>query len=274
MHVSELHVFPVKSMAGFSPANAYLAPWGLENDRRWMLVGRDGSFITQREAPRMALLRPAPTAWGLTLTAPEMPPVDARADGPAIQARVWRDTVLAATCAPDVDAWLTEALGLPCRLVYLDDPGRRQLKQAWRLAQETVSFADGFPVLLASLASLDDLNARLAEPIRINRFRANIVVAGAPAWAEDTWRTLRIGEALLRVAKPCDRCLITTIEQETATRPDKREPLRTLASFRRDADGVNFGQNLVPLVPGRIAAGDPIEVLEAGPPNLTLLTDN
>ena len=166
---------------------------------------------------------------------------------------------------------MSEVLATPCRLVFLDDPGRRKVAEAWRQGKESVSFADGFPVLLTSLESLGDLNGRLARPVGINRFRGNIVVGGAVAWDEDFWGVVRVGGVRFRVAKACERCVVTTVEQETGTRPDKTEPLRTLATFRRDARGVMFGQNLIPLGDGEIRVGDPVEVLERGASNVVLV---
>jgi uncharacterized protein YcbX len=150
----------------------------------------------------------------------------------------------------------------------MDNPAVRPVRPSWSQPGETVSFADGFPVLLTSLDSLDDLNTRLATPIRINRFRGNIVIAGAPPWAEDTWRLIRIGNVTFRIAKPCDRCIVTTVEQETATRPAPSEPLRTLGTFRRAGQGVMFGQNLVPLTEGDVDLGDAVEILQQGRSNL------
>jgi uncharacterized protein YcbX len=217
----------------------------------------------------MALLVPTLTQAGLHLAAEGIGAVEAAPAGPRIDVRIWDDTVPAATCGRDADEFLSAALGTACHLVYLDDPWCRPVAARWRQGRETVAFADGFPVLLTSMASLDDLNRRLAAPVRISRFRGNVVVAGGAAWEEDTWRLVRIGAVTFRVAKPCARCLVTTIEQETARRPDKREPLRTLATFRRAGSGVMFGQNLVPLSEGAIAAGDPVTVLETGASNLS-----
>jgi uncharacterized protein YcbX len=212
----------------------------------------------------MALVAPELLGPILRLEAAGLGTIDAAASGPHMQVRIWDDVVPAATCPACVDAFVTALLGRPCRLVYLDDPCSRKVGARWRQADESVSFADGFPVLLTSHGSLDDLNARLAAPIRINRFRGNIEIAGAAAWAEDRWRLIRIGAVIFRVAKPCERCVVTTIEQETAARPDKAEPLRTLANFRRAAEGVIFGQNLVTVGEGDIGVGDRVEVLEQG----------
>jgi uncharacterized protein YcbX len=271
MRVAELHVFPVKSLAGFSPEVARVRPWGLEGDRRYMVVRPDGGALTQRDFPSMAVVSAALVDGGLRLHAAGLGSVSAAPAGARMAVTVWNDTIDATPCGAEVDAWLSGVLGTACRLVFLDDPSRRKIHETWRQGEESVSFADGFPVLLTSLASLGDLNARLAVPVRINRFRGNIVVTGAAAWDEDFWRVVRVGGVRFRVVKPCERCVVTTVEQETGARPDKTEPLRTLAVFRRDARGVMFGQNLIPLEEGEICVGDAVEILERGPPNVTLL---
>jgi uncharacterized protein YcbX len=268
MHVAALNIYPVKSMAGVSPPTARVQPWGLEGDRRWMVVSPEGRFLTQRDYPGMSLLAPELSGTSLRLEVAGLGAIEANATGPHIQVRVWDDVVAAATCPSVVDAFVSAVLGTACRLVHMDNPAVRPVRPSWSQPGETVSFADGFPVLLTSLDSLDDLNTRLATPIRINRFRGNIVIAGAPPWAEDTWRLIRIGTVTFRIAKPCDRCIVTTVEQETATRPAPSEPLRTLGTFRRAGQGVMFGQNLVPLTEGDVDLGDAVEILQQGRSNL------
>ena len=271
MVVEELHVFPVKGFAGTRPASALVEPWGLQHDRRWMVVDGTGRFLTQRVLPRMALVRAEADARGVRLACPGAGAIDVAAGGPDASIRsttVWRSTLLAADAGDSAADWLTQVLGQPCRLVHMHDTAARPINPAYASPRETVSFADGYPVLLTSLGSLDDLNGRLARPVPIGRFRANIVVGGAPSWAEDCWRLLRIGGATFRVVKPCDRCTVTTIDQQTGLRPDRTEPLRTLGRFRHDEHGIMFGQNLIPATLGRIAVGDAVEVLETGAPNV------
>jgi uncharacterized protein YcbX len=272
--VDALRIYPVKALRGYALGASDVAIWGLDHDRRWMVVQPDGRFLTQRELPAMARISAHMAADGLTLI------VDAgnqlRVRVPTAQAErrlveLWRDQVPALDAGPEAAAWLTARLGLPCGLVYLDDPRARPVDPAYGTADDRALFSDGFPVLLANLASLDALNGALPSPIDIGRFRPNIVVTGAAAWAEDGWRRIRIGAVEFRVAKPCSRCVVTTVDQITGERPDKSEPLRTLSRLRRAAGGVMFGQNLIPDGPGRIAVGDPIEILEAGESNVRLL---
>jgi uncharacterized protein YcbX len=239
-----------------------------------MVVDESGRFLTQRQHPRMATLLAATTPAGLLLTdaAGETLEVATPHDGaPTLSVTVWRDVVRSRVAGPAADAWLSERLGVACTLVHLGDTTARAIDPAYAPSGGSVSFADGFPLLLASAASLADLNARLASPIPIGRFRPNVVVEGGLAWDEDCWRVVRTGEAVFRVAKPCERCIVTTIDPATGERPDKTEPLYTLGRFRRDLrGGVMFGQNLIPERLGRIRVGDPVEVLERGPPNVEL----
>jgi uncharacterized protein YcbX len=256
-----LYVYPVKSCRGVAVPSSAVEPWGLAGDRRWMVVDEQGGFLTQRKAPRLALVRPElRDDGGVCLRAPDLPPlaVAAPVEGERVRARVWRDDLVVRLAAAEAHAWLVRHLGRPARLVWLDDPRQRPVDRPYGRARESVSFADGFPLLLASAASLDHLNGWLDEPLPMNRFRPNLVVSGSPAWAEDKWRRLRVGPVVLRVAKPCGRCVVTTTDQETLERGP--EPLRALAAYRNFGGQLVFGQNLVPETTGTIRVGDPVEV--------------
>ncbi|MEV5508516.1 MOSC domain-containing protein [Streptomyces orinoci] len=267
-----IHFYPVKSMAGCAPGEAAVEPWGLAGDRRWMPVDADGRALTQRQLPRLALAsaRPAP-GGGLLLTAPGAGPLEvavpSEREHGTVMVELFRDKVEAVPAAPSADAWLSGYLGIPARLVYMDRPeSRRAVNPKYALAGETVSFADGYPVLVTTTASLDALNSLIAQgdvpgegPLPMNRFRPNLVVDGTAAWAEDGWRRLSIGELTFRVAKPCARCVITTTDQSTAERG--REPLRTLARHRRLDAGLVFGQLLIPESTGLLRVGDRVEIL-------------
>lgn len=271
--LSALHIHPVKSLRAVDVSAAVVEPWGLAGDRRWMLVdAATDKAVTQRELPRMALLdaRLAP-GGGLRLSARDRPPLDVAlpAAGAGVRAvRLFSGRVEVAAADEAADAWFTAVLGRPVRLVWLDEPAlRRPLEPAYARQGETVSLADGYPLLLASTASLHALNELIAAgdrpgegPLPMNRFRPNAVVDGTPPWAEDGWRRVRIGEVLFRVAKPCARCVVTTTDQDSAVRG--REPLRTLARHRRVGSGLLFGQNLVPEGAGTLRVGDPLTVLE------------
>ncbi len=271
-HVSELRIHPVKALRGSTRDRVGIEPWGLVGDRRWMVVDSAGTFVTQRKYPVMALIAAAEGPDGLVLStggeqlAVPLPGPDAE----MLEVRVWRDTIRAASGGPAASAWLSSVIGIECRLVYLADPRLRPVNPAYGRPGDRVNLSDGFPVLLVSLASLADLNRRLVMPVPISRFRPNIVMQGREAWAEDCWRRIRIGPVVFRVVKPCERCTVTTIDPDTGERPDRTEPLRTLARFRRDVAGhIMFGQNLVPETTGCIATNDRIEVLEQGASNVS-----
>jgi hypothetical protein len=261
-----LFMYPLKSAAGLSLERATVEPLGLEHDRRWMVVRPDGSFITGREVPSLVLVRPVPQAGGLHLSAPGMPElhVPAPPEGaPRLDVTVWEDTCSAARAGAEADGWLSRYLGEPAALVYVDARMERPVDPAYAAPSDRVGFADGFPLLLLSEASLADLNQRLAHPVPMARFRPNLVVGGCGAFAEDGWKRLRIGTVELAVVKPCARCVFTTVDPESA-RPDPgQEPLRTLATFRRQGGkGVMFGQNVLVRRPGTLRVGDAVEVLE------------
>jgi uncharacterized protein YcbX len=264
MRVSSLHVYPVKSLHRVDVAAAAVEPWGLAGDRRWLVVEPDtGKFLTQRELPGMVLIRPEPTSGGLILRTPGRADLDVAAPvgGDRVEVSVWRSRVKAARAGAAADAWLSAALGNDVALVYLDDPTQRTLGPGYGEPGDRVNFADGYPALLANEASLDALNGWLAEPLPMTRFRPNVVVSGFPAWAEDGWigRRVRLGTMTFRVPKACGRCVITTTDQETGERG--REPLHTLATFRREGDGLMFAVNLIPDGIGSLAVGDPVEAL-------------
>ena len=271
MRLVDIRTYPVKGLRGGTFDHAQVEPWGLAGDRRWMLIDEEASFVTQRTHPMMALIGATATSTGVTIMVPGEPPLDVpfpTEDAEVISTTLWTDTVPVRLAGEAASALLSRALGVPCRLVWLHDPVARATDPAFAPSGSTVNLSDGFPVLLASMESLADLNRRLPAPITMGRFRPNLVIEGASPWAEDGWRRIRVGEVVFSIVKPCDRCLVTTIDPETGERPDKSEPRRTRGRFRRAlSGGVMFAQNLVPENNGRISVGDAIEVLEAGMPN-------
>jgi uncharacterized protein YcbX len=268
--VAGLFVYPVKSCRGIAVSAWALEPRGLRHDRRLMIVDDEGCFLTQRVEPRLALVETAihdGHAPALSLSAPGMrllqiPLSDGEAEpraGARRRVKVWRDEVGAVDCGEDAAAWISEWLGKRVSIVRMPDDVERAVSPKHGRPGDIVGFADGYPVLLASASSLDDLNGRLAEPVGMNRFRPNLVVSGAAPWAEDGWTLIRVGAVALRVVKPCDRCTVTTIDPQTAERGV--EPLRTLATFRTKDNVVLFAQNCIPDSLGPIAVGDPVEIL-------------
>ncbi|MBP0454411.1 MOSC domain-containing protein [Kitasatospora sp. RG8] len=283
MQLTGLHVYPVKSMYRLSPESARVEPWGLLGDRRWMLADPTGRFVSQRENTALGQIRTALADDGtLTLTAPdgsriEVPAPAVAAGDPLAEVEVWGDRFSAAEAAKEAHLWIAEHLG-DYRLVHLDDPRSRPADPDFSSPGDTVSMADGFPLLLTSTASLDELNALIAkdhpedhEVLPMERFRPNVVVDGAVPWAEDGWRRIRIGALTFKVVKPCGRCVITTTDQESGERHGP-EPLRSLARHHKLLKKAAFGQNLIPERPagtegdvlGTLRIGDEVEVLEDG----------
>lgn len=260
--LTSLYRYPVKSLRGESHSALDVTAQGFRCDRQWMVVDADGQFVTQRQQPRMALVAAQVGEDGsLCLQAPGMPDIRV---GPATEQRivvnVWRDTLQAATVDAEADAWLSAFLQHPCRLVQFAPEAVRPVDPGFARPADQVGFADGFPFLLISQGSLDDLNTRLEQPVSMQRFRPNLVVTGCEPYAEDNWRTIRIGPLSFRVVKPCSRCTIPTVDPETGVAG--REPLRTLARYRRWDNKVFFGQNLIHDGPGRLEVGMPVEVIE------------
>lgn len=266
MHLSSLYRFPLKSAAGEALQQAHSDALGLVGDRRWMVVDADsGRFLTQRALPRMALLR---ARWlgdaALQLDAPQMPTLSVPLPS-ADELRgvlIWRNSTRVPDAGDAAAAWLSAFLGQACRLVYLPLDYGIQIDQDYAALGERTAFSDGFPFLLIGQGSLDDLCARVGRPLEMLRFRPNLVVAGAAAYAEDGWKRIRIGELTFRVVKPCSRCVIPTIDLHTADRAADREPLTTLLSYRKGEGGVFFGQNLIAEGTGLLEVGMPVEILD------------
>ena len=215
------------------------------------LIGAE--LVTARDEPR------------LRLTAPGMDDLELDAAGPPgtggdLRVRIWDDVCTARPAGPDADRWLSRFLGRDCRLVSLPESSRRPVDPAYGGVDDQVGFADGFPLLLISAASLEDLNRRLDEPLPMVRFRPNLVIYGGEPYQEDRWRRIRIGGIEFRLVKPCSRCAIPTIDPETAQR--SAEPLRTLMGYRRRGNKVYFGQNVLHDGVGELREGAPVEVLE------------
>ena len=263
MHLSGLYLYPMKSCAPLPVDAARIEPRGLEHDRRWMVVDAGGRFITGREQPRLTLVRALPDGDGLSLQAPGMPAlhVAAPATDETLPVVVWKSDVRARPCDVDADAWLGAFLGQPVRLVHMDAGVHRPVVSEHARAGDEVSFADAYPLLLVTQAALDGLNARLAQPVPVQRFRPNLVVDGAPAHAEDGWSRIRIGGHEFEVGPACVRCVFTTVDPERGERDASGEPLRTLIGYRRGERGVTFGRNLVPRGIGMLRLGDRVEIL-------------
>ena len=238
---------------------------GPEFDRRYMLVDRSGTFVSQRELPRLCLVGTAFEAENIVVSAPGMPSLGlprALPDGERMAFRVW-DSAGTALRHAEGSRWFSELLGDEVSLVYMPDDERREVNPKRARPGDIVSFADGYPFLLISEASLADLNARLSEPLEMRRFRPNLVISGAEPYAEDHFTTLRIGSVTFRAVKRCDRCSVTTVNPETSERG--KEPLRTLAQYRLEDGKVWFGMNLIHDHTGTLAVGDDVVVSATDP---------
>ncbi|WNG18567.1 MOSC domain-containing protein [Cystobacter fuscus] len=263
--LSALSIYPLKSCAELPLTHATVEPLGLQHDRRWMAVRPDGSFMTGREQPRFVHLRAVPVPEGLRLSAPGMPELVVAvppADAPRLDITLWRDSCSVAWAGDDADRWLSAYLREPARLVYVDARMQRPVDPKYAAPEDRVGFADGYPILLISEASLADLNTRLPQPVEMKRFRPNLVVSGCEPFAEDRWKRLRIGEVEMRLVKPCSRCTFINVDASTARADPNQQPLRTLATYRNRDNKVLFGQNVIPRHGGVLRVGDPVEVLE------------
>jgi uncharacterized protein len=278
MYISEINIYPIKSLKGISLDSAVVEERGLRHDRRWMLTDRAGKFLTQREFPRMALIETAVTNDGLvvteegagSLTIPFMPDT-----GNVKDVVIWANICPGEIYENGVNEWFSHVLGTDCQLVYMPDDTRRGVNPRFDQNDNVVSFADGYPLMMLGESSLVDLNSRLDQPLPMNRFRPNLVVSGSEAFAEDRWQRVKIGNCEFRSTKPCERCVITTIDQSRGEFAGK-EPLKTLASFRSakhvmpdrierlgvGPTAVLFGQNLIPEQTGaNISVGDAVDVI-------------
>ncbi|MBK9335225.1 MAG: MOSC domain-containing protein [Lewinellaceae bacterium] len=248
--LTDLHIYPVKSLGGIALQASVVQPRGLQYDRRWMLVDERGRFVSQREVADLALLGTALEVPHLVVFSRKNPaqrvhiPLEpVVSEMPETTVEVWDDHCPARVHAPEINVWFSEVLGCPLRLVFMPDSTVRPTDPAYAPAGLPVSFSDGYPFLVIGQASLDDLNNRLAQPLPMNRFRPNFVFSGGTPYEEDNWQEFSIGDTWFRGVKPCARCIITTTDQDTETRGP--EPLKTLATYRKQEHRILFGQNVI-----------------------------
>ncbi|WP_175597062.1 MOSC domain-containing protein [Peristeroidobacter soli] len=249
VQVTGLNIYPVKSCRGIALTQARLTETGFEHDREWLVITPEGRFLTQRERPQLAQVATAITGDQLVLRKPNGADlsVPLNMTGPEREVTIWRDKAQAFDAGDEAAAWLTEHLGKPARLVRFDKRHKRASEAKWTGGVEALNqFSDGYPWLLISQGSLDELNRRMEQPLPMNRFRPNIVVDGLPPFGEDSVDEFVAGAVRLKVVKPCDRCVVTTTDQITGERTSD-EPLKALKEFRFDRNlrGVLFGQNMI-----------------------------
>ena len=264
MTVQELYVYPLKSARGIALREMPLDERGPAGDRRWMLVNPAGIMLSQRDHPRMALIDVRQGLPELLCAAPNMPPlrvvIPVSGSSQRIAATVWDHRVEVALAEDGAHRWFSSYLGADCRLVYQPDDSFRQVNRNYAAAGVCVSLADGYPLLLIGQGSLDALNARLEKPVEMRRFRPNVVVTGGEPFQEDTWKHIRIGEVEFSVVKPCARCSIPTVDPDTGEMG--KEPMRTLANFRRRNSDIFFGENIIHHTTGSLRLNDPVVILE------------
>ena len=259
--VSSLSIYPVKSCAEVPVDSTKIEDFGLRNDRRWMVVDKHGVMLTQRKIAKMCLIKPEVVDTGLILSANTMSPLTIKQPISTKNiVTVWHDQCQAYDAGDEAANWLTHFLSIKCRLVYFPSDEFRQVDRDYAEEGEKTAFSDGFPLLLISQASLDDLNSKLSKEITMSRFRPNIVISGCEPFAEDSWKSIRIGDITLRLVKPCSRCVIPSINLVTAERED--EPTKTLARYRKRDNKIFFGQNVIANNLGDIAVGMSVEILE------------
>ncbi len=262
--LSAIHIYPVKALGGISLAQSAVLPRGLRYDRRFLVVDADDRFITQREVPKMATVWMEIEGDQVVFSAPDMESLFVPAEPvelPSRVVRIWSSDVLAHSVSTEADAWLSEYLGITARLVYMPDSSERRMNPNFARSDEMVSFADGYPLLVISEASLADLNERIAKnggsALLMNRFRPNLVIKGCAPYAEDRIGEIHVGDATFRAVKPCARCQVTTTDQASGEVRGP-EPLQTLGTYRDTENGVVFGMNLVPVKLGTVRVGDAV----------------
>ncbi|WP_419834777.1 MOSC domain-containing protein [Endozoicomonas atrinae] len=264
MEVTGLTVYPIKSTRAIPLERAHVTLRGFEHDRRWLLTDENGKFITQRQYPVLATVVTSIVEGGLQITQPEAESlcVSTPSEGAySSTVTVWKDDCHALDAGDDAAQWFSDFLKMKCRLFYQPEQSIRSTDARYSKPEDHTSFADGFPFLLTNEASLVDLNQRLTDTVPMSRFRPNIVVSGQQPYEEDTWSVIKVEDITFRVAKPCSRCVMTTVNPETGEK-EGREPLFTLAQYRRTEMGVIFGQNLIPNQEGIIRVGDKVTILE------------
>ena len=264
IQLSALTYYPIKSCRGFDVTESNVERMGLEHDRRMMVVTPEGNFLTQREHPKLALVAPTLKNDFVTLSAPNFDSIHfmIQKSGATSPVNIWKSKDVSAVDQGDETAqWLSDWLGTSVRLVHFADGFQRKVNLEYAINKDDhTGFADGYPILVISEESLQDLNSKLDSPLPMNRFRPNIVVKGCEPFEEDNWKRIKIGDVEMALVKPCPRCVVTTIDKETLAK--SKEPLKTLEKYRRHELGAIFGMNTIPLNSGRLELGMNVEVIQ------------
>jgi uncharacterized protein len=262
--LSNLTYYPIKACRGFDVTESNVERMGLEHDRRMMVITLENKFLTQREYPKLALVTPTLQNDSITLSAPNFDALQfpIKTSGYSFPTQIWKSTGVQAVDQGDETAeWFSNWLDAPVRLVHMADGYKRKVSMEYAINEDDhTSFSDGYPILIISEESLQDLNGRLDSALPMNRFRPNIVIKGCKPFEEDSWKRIRIGDVELALVKPCARCEVTTIDKETLER--SKEPLKTLGKYRKHKLGAIFGMNVIPLNSGKLSVGGSVEILE------------
>lgn len=263
LQLQEICIYPIKSLGGIPVPEAEVQQTGLKFDRRWMLTDNKGNFLSQRTFPQMALLQVNIKPGCLMVThknnllSPLTIPFDVNGQR-KVTVNIWDDVCTALEVSDIADEWFSHALNMPVKLVYMPADTHRLVDENYANNKEIVSFADAYPFVIIGQSSLDDLNQRLDKPVPMNRFRPNLVFTGGAPYCEDTFDTFSVGDVTFTAVKPCERCVLITIDQALATKG--KEPLTTLSTYRTRKNKIMFGQNLLHQGTGIIKVGDKIEV--------------
>lgn len=258
MIIHSLSLYPVKSLPGIAVDSFTLDDFGPVGDRRWMIVDDRQQFVTQRSNPELALVATRFDGQEVIITIPGEGDFRLLAGQESREVGIWRDRVEATFGVAGASEALSRFCGKNVYFVYMPDDVFRRVDPDRVPAYRRVSFADGYPLLVTNTASLEALNSKLDQPVEMRRFRPNVVISGASAWAEDQWLTLMIGDLPVSLVKPCSRCILTTVDPDTGVRDPDRQPLKTLSGFRRTPDGVIFGANGIHNTRGTLSVGDPV----------------
>lgn len=265
IRLTGIRIYPVKSLAGILLDHTEVQPLGLKDDRLHMLVDENGLFITQRKYPQLALIKVQQTECGFKFVAQDHSPLtieDANFQSETLNVKIWQDECVGLIADEKVNQWFSQYLGFPVRVVKYNHQAPRPSDSNYSQPDDIVSFADGFPLLVISQASLNDLNSKLETPVSMTNFRPNIIVDGCDAFAEDDWKQIRIGEVIFDAVKRCSRCVLTTVDPKTGLKSENGQPLKTLSQYRKGEGGVFFGMNLIPRSKGIIRVNDKVEIIK------------
>jgi uncharacterized protein len=263
--LSDIITYPVKSLGGIYMGNARVKERGLQFDRRWMLVDTKGKCITQRENVLLADLTCSINNDFIIISSKSrkdlkhMMPLEISDHTSRLGVQVWDSSINASLVGKEADEFFSEAIGQSCHIVFIDQKSKRKANQLMTGQKTSLSFADAYPYLILSKASLEDLNTRLDKPVEMDRFRPNLVIDGLKPYGEDSIKEIKVSNIRFKIVKPCPRCVIPTIDPQTYK--FGKEPLKTLATYRTVGNQVMFGVNAIALDYGKIQVQDPVEIL-------------